>query len=398
MIKIIIKNQNPKVYPLYSEPTPNPASSSSTIYHILPTTYSKAFTPLRPRLRRVKVASPAFTIVELLVTIAVIGILVSITVVSYTAIITRVASETLKQDLNEGASQLKKYYYDHGAYPASLTNNCPSSDASDAVYCLKPSSGDSYSYTSSSPNSIYCLSSTKSSQSYFVTQAGTQLAGPCPVLYLDAGITASYPGAGTTWTDLSGNSNNGTLVGGLGVAGLGYSSTNGGSLTFDGSNDYAEVVSNNSLNPTNQITVEMWFQPNETMVTWQAVLGKGGGSAFEKGYEFAVSAGQFGFWVNGNSHFVKTTMPISGEMAYWVGTFDGTSLKLYKNNNLVDTISYTSTIISTTLPFRVSAVSEAGGNKNYTAGKYYGVRVYNRALTSTEITQNYNTLKGRYGL
>lgn len=353
---------------------------------------------LKSKIYKQKSTFNAFTIVELIVVIVVIGILATITIVSYASISSRVSTEKLKLDLSDGASRLKKYYYEYGAYPTSLgTDNCPAGSTGTS-YCLKPSSDNSYSYVSPSPYSTYCLTSTKGSQRKFITQEGTQLSGPCPILYIDAGINMSYSGSGTTWNDLSGNINNGMLLGGIGVDGLGYSSTNGGSLTFDGSNDYAEVASSNSLNPTNQISIEMWFQPNETMVTYQAVLGKGGGSAFEKGYEFAVSQGQFGFWVNGNSHFVKTTMPINGEMAYWVGTYDGASIKLYKNNNLVDTVSYSSTIVSTTLPFRVSAVSEAGGNKNYTAGKYYGVRVYNSALTSTEITQNYNDFKGRYGL
>jgi hypothetical protein len=53
------------------------------------------------------------------------------------------------------------------------------------------------------------------------------------VLCLDAGNPKSYPGSGTTWTDLSGNGNNGTLVNGVG-----YSGDNLGSLSFDGVNDY----------------------------------------------------------------------------------------------------------------------------------------------------------------
>ena len=53
------------------------------------------------------------------------------------------------------------------------------------------------------------------------------------VLCLDAANSKSYPGSGTTWTDLSGRGNNGTLVNGVG-----YNSGNLGSLVFDGVDDY----------------------------------------------------------------------------------------------------------------------------------------------------------------
>jgi hypothetical protein len=56
-------------------------------------------------------------------------------------------------------------------------------------------------------------------------------------LYLDAGNASSYPGSGTAWTDLSGNSRNGTLTNGPT-----YSSDNGGSIVFDGSNDFVQCT------------------------------------------------------------------------------------------------------------------------------------------------------------
>jgi hypothetical protein len=56
------------------------------------------------------------------------------------------------------------------------------------------------------------------------------------VLNLDAGVSSSYPGSGTTWTDLSGNGNTGTLTNGPT-----YNSANGGSLVFDGVDDYVNV-------------------------------------------------------------------------------------------------------------------------------------------------------------
>ena len=62
------------------------------------------------------------------------------------------------------------------------------------------------------------------------------------VLDLDAGNPLSYPGTGTTWTDLSGNNNNGTLINGVG-----YNSDNGGSLVFDGVDDHGTIPHSPSL-------------------------------------------------------------------------------------------------------------------------------------------------------
>lgn len=56
------------------------------------------------------------------------------------------------------------------------------------------------------------------------------------VLYLDAANTKSYPGSGTTWNDLSGNGNNGTLINGYI-----FNSIGNGNLVFDGSNDYVNI-------------------------------------------------------------------------------------------------------------------------------------------------------------
>ena len=70
--------------------------------------------------------------------------------------------------------------------------------------------------------------------------AGPEIAESGLVLALDAGNLKSYPGSGTTWTDLSGGGNTGTLTNGPT-----YSSANGGSLVFDGTNDYISLSSSN---------------------------------------------------------------------------------------------------------------------------------------------------------
>jgi hypothetical protein len=75
------------------------------------------------------------------------------------------------------------------------------------------------------------------------------------VLALDAANTKSYPGSGTTWSDLSGNSNNGELVNGIT-----YDDTNLGSLVFDGVDDYVQITKVPSIDftPTSSFTMMVW--------------------------------------------------------------------------------------------------------------------------------------------
>lgn len=332
--------------------------------------------------------SSGFTILELIVVVVIIGILAAVTIATYIGTVPSARDVSIQSDLSNASDQLvidQAQASDH-KFPIDLAH---------ASATIKFSGGTTNTYVVDNTDTpkTFCLTATNNNQSYFITQEGKPLPGPCPVLYFDAGIQTSYPGTGTAWYDLSGNGNNGTMHGGVT-----YSITNGGTMSFNGTDGYVELGNNISLNPTNQITLEMWFQPNETMTTWQAVLGKGGGNSFEKGYEFAVGGGQFGFWVNGSAHFANTTMPASGEMAYWVGTFDGSNIRLYKNGSLVNITSYVSTITATTLPFRVGLVSELGGNKNYTFGKYNDVRVYNHALSDDEVNKNFSIFRSRYGI
>ena len=89
------------------------------------------------------------------------------------------------------------------------------------------------------------------------------------VLHLDAGNASSYPGSGTTWTDLSGSGNNGTLVNGPT-----YSSANGGSLSFDGVNDYVSVSNTSQLRPSTELSIGMWIKANSITATWVTLFGQ----------------------------------------------------------------------------------------------------------------------------
>ncbi|MHB1314126.1 MAG: prepilin-type N-terminal cleavage/methylation domain-containing protein [Christensenellales bacterium] len=119
--------------------------------------------------------SQAFTIVELLVVIVVIGILASITIVAYSGIAQRANIVAMESDLSNASTQLKLYHAENGSYPATLdANNCPLTPVATTRYCLKSSSTSSeYTYTpenTTNPHS-YSLISTDSAKnlSYIIT-------------------------------------------------------------------------------------------------------------------------------------------------------------------------------------------------------------------------------------
>ena len=224
------------------------------------------------------------------------------------------------------------------------------------------------------------------------------------VLALDAGNTKSYPGSGTTWTDLSGRGNNGTLTNGPT-----YSSSNGGSLVFDGTNDYAEVVNNNlyKFSNTQAFSLNFWFNCTSSSgnpSVFAFALDNGRGYYFTIDINVVrVNAFLFDYW-DGSSFRGIAGINNSVPLNTWV-MFTATSssnsvndMKVYQNGVLS---SYTNrgtgtpnTIDYNTLSMRIGARA----NGSYFKGNIAQVSIYNRALTASEIQQNFNALRGRFGL
>lgn len=214
------------------------------------------------------------------------------------------------------------------------------------------------------------------------------------VLNLDAGNPASYPGSGTTWTDLSGLGNNGTLINGPT-----YSSSNLGFFTFDGVNEFASASDNTALN-TQTPTVEVWVRTNATT---QA------GFWFEKGavntqYALFQEGGviQWRMNIGGSLTNLSTTTATYMNTSNWfqvVATYTSGSRILYINGVQVNSDAQTGTIITNNQGMSIGAY---GGNSG-THGYYYNgalsiCRVYNRALSAAEVSQNFNALGWRYGV
>ncbi len=233
------------------------------------------------------------------------------------------------------------------------------------------------------------------------------------VLCLDAGVSSSYPGSGTTWTDLSGKGNNGTLLNGVGFDG-----GNGGSLSFDGVDDHVNVNNAIMLGGKNtNVTVESAFylpsggnhfigNQRESMANghgWYAVSLEGSTpsisfsqhSSGNPPYAYAAEASSTGV----------SNLNIDGwNIISWSISVGLTSLSC---NYMIN--GYTETIVNDSLIF-ANIYTTTQNNilinkfKNYTFGeKNYNsdvafIRVYNRSLRQSEQLQNFNAHRGRFGI
>jgi len=218
------------------------------------------------------------------------------------------------------------------------------------------------------------------------------------VLNLDAGDinSYSYPGSGTTWTDLSGQGNNATLTNGPT-----YSSADGGSIDFDGSNDF--VTTSNQLDPaadglfadsSSSWSVTSFFNSDTIASGQDAITGKGGGTGTSATYVTFRDGSDLNVRLRGGT--IDTISSISANTWYEVTvTWDGSTAKAYMNGVFETNISV-GTAANQSNNFCIGATND--GNSICFNGKVSITLVYDKALTASEITQNFDALKGRYGL
>jgi hypothetical protein len=207
------------------------------------------------------------------------------------------------------------------------------------------------------------------------------------VLALDAANPKSYSGSGAiTWTDLSGRGNTGTLIGGPT-----YSSANGGSLSFNNVSTYATVNSNASILSNTAYTKIAWFNTNSLAATNNIISGNSGQHAFWLAGTNKLQSGHNGTW-----NTVISTTTISANTWYCGAvTFNTTSgWNLYLNGALENTNASTTTFTGTG-DILICAFTLGG---NLFSGSIATASVYNRALTAAEISQNFNALRGRFGI
>lgn len=221
---------------------------------------------------------------------------------------------------------------------------------------------------------------------------------------LDAGDSASYPGSGTTWTDLQG-SNDATIDGAT------YSAADGGIFVFDGVNDVITIPDSADMRATvgGTRTLQTWVKV-DSYDSGDGIWGKqyGASSAYD-GYSLALQTNNVirlqmnGNTVNGgynsaiNAFTLGTWMFLTVVVRFGGGA--GSPSLVYKDNNSTPIISQANSengITNIDAPFIFARdVQEGTDYADINIGALY---VYNRALSTTEIADNFNTTKTRYGL
>ncbi|MBC7869080.1 prepilin-type N-terminal cleavage/methylation domain-containing protein [Candidatus Saccharibacteria bacterium] len=334
---------------------------------------------------RGRVKTTGFTIVELLIVIVVIGILAAITIVSYNGIQGRAVAASLQSDLDNASKQLKLDQVIGSGYPTTLAlaNGGKGVSAS-------PGTTFQYAVNNTASPQTFCITATKNNQVYRVAGDGVPTPGDCLdsyglILDLDAGNPASYPGTGTTWTDLSGSGNNGTLMNGVA-----YSAANGGALSFDGTDDYVQLPGTGS---TSSFTIGVWFKSlGDSLVNakgYNTLIGSGGANRLLYSLVGTSMLAQMG---RGN-HNASILLPGS-TWGYVIYSYDGSTAS---STWFINGAQNTSLSGSITLnqPVKIGSYDTFNYMMN---GLISSVRVYNRELSAAEANQNFNTLRGRYGI
>ena len=200
---------------------------------------------------------------------------------------------------------------------------------------------------------------------------------------LDAANTKSYPGSGTTWTDISGKNHAGTLTNGPT-----FSSDNGGSIVFDGSNDYVNAT---PITKPASCTFSCWAKSTDvsTVMLFNAGAHSAGPDLF-----FHSGIISWNTWDANNNPFGNVpSSATDGKYHNYVVVNDSSSnTKLYYDTELLGTATYKSATGTNTLYI-------GGTTHTYQwSGSISSFMIYDKLLTESEILQNYNSHKGRFGL
>ena len=223
------------------------------------------------------------------------------------------------------------------------------------------------------------------------------------ILNLDAGNTKSYPGSGTTWTDLSKENNHATL------SNFTVGSLNGGTLTADGANSVATINASASLQPAS-ITMEVMCKPIYNNQNFANVISYPPNddthqspwmiyAIYLRHIAGDITSRQVHTRISGAAHYSSSGFFDFGVWNHMVITFHNQAIKYYRDGVLFDTDTNSAATISYSgyENQNVFIGQNPSGSEDF-EGEYSNVKLYNRALTDAEVKQNFEAIRGRFGL
>lgn len=212
------------------------------------------------------------------------------------------------------------------------------------------------------------------------------------VLCLDAANPKSYPGTGTAWNDLSGNNRNGTLTNGPT-----YSSLSNGYFTFDGTNDFVQCSGSVTVTAATFIT---WIRRNGNQGASDGILFSRGTGSNVTGMNFSASSNQLGYHWNAAINTYTWSSGLTVPNLTWCMvavsvTSTAATAYLCQSSEITtatNTVSHDSSLLDD-----IKIAQDDNGGRFFN-GAISAAMMYNRALTAAEIQQNFNALRGRYGI
>jgi hypothetical protein len=235
------------------------------------------------------------------------------------------------------------------------------------------------------------------------------------IYHLDAGNSASLllgdtaTATNAVWRDISGNGKHAQTSGTYDTGGYAktcaapvWSPNNGGHLVFDGSSTcYWSPYIGEQLDMN--VSVEVWMRLDGTTLTTNSIL-------VQQNYNTAIAAnvnyvlgdtnggGQIRFGIYDGGAYRQTTgfTPTRNAWTHIVGTYNGSNFKLYKDGVLIDTSALYTAGLGSTLNFAGTLIGRRGSSANHFNGSLATVRIYDKALTDSQVLQNYNATKDRF--
>ena len=219
------------------------------------------------------------------------------------------------------------------------------------------------------------------------------------VSYIDAGNNESYPGSGTNWYDLSGTGTNCTLANGPT-----YDSNNMGSIYFDAVDDIVRCGNSANLRITDKITIMGFVKPNSDNINVSPIACKWSGTANQRAYYFGFSNKKAWFALSSNGlggypTVTSNTSLINNNWYHIAVTWDKSigDMNIYINGVFdAKTANVKNSIFDSNRQYSIG--SEDAGYAPTTRRNISVVQLYNRALSESEIKNNFNAMRQRYGL